>query len=284
LLETERLVLSGEGSDLKGEQEKIMILNHKEAISYLVHNAFRIDISEQTVRTLHYLLADGLVVARSAGHLRDYGFRIGGSVYLPFEDKNNLQLRFDTLLTKASLITDPYEQSFFLLIHLSYLQAFCDVNKRVSRLSCNIPLIKKNLFPLSFNSVDKDNYNCAMIAVYEFQALGPLLDLYLYSYRITSKLYDNTAQAIGFDERRARTRTQRRQLLRNIILKELTGQELLNTIEKESSLLVDEHDRQFFIEAMKEELEYLDSARIAGLGISSEAFEQWRAKRMKESN
>jgi hypothetical protein len=37
---------------------------------------------------------------------------------------------------------DPFEQSFFLLTHIAYLQAFTDVNKRTSRLSANIPKSK----------------------------------------------------------------------------------------------------------------------------------------------
>ncbi|OFZ16403.1 MAG: hypothetical protein A2X86_22055 [Bdellovibrionales bacterium GWA2_49_15] len=44
-----------------------------------------------------------------------------------------------------NLIHDPFEQSFFALAHLSYMQAFEDVNKRTARLVANIPLIKTNL-------------------------------------------------------------------------------------------------------------------------------------------
>ena len=51
---------------------------------------------------------------------------------------------------KAKLIQDPYEQSIFLLVHVSYLQAFADVNKRTARLTANISLIKGNLVPLAY--------------------------------------------------------------------------------------------------------------------------------------
>ncbi|WP_349815958.1 hypothetical protein [Coxiella burnetii] len=44
---------------------------------------------------------------------------------------------------------DPFEQSFFILAPIAYLQAFVDVNKRTSRLSANIPLFRKNLVPLN---------------------------------------------------------------------------------------------------------------------------------------
>jgi Fic family protein len=42
------------------------------------------------------------------------------------------------------------------MVQLPYLQPFDDVNKRVSRLSANIPLVKRNLSPLSFESVPRE--------------------------------------------------------------------------------------------------------------------------------
>jgi Fic family protein len=45
-------------------------------------------------------------------------------------------------MEKLNLIQDPFEQSFFALVQLSYMQAFEDVNKRTVRLIANIPLIK----------------------------------------------------------------------------------------------------------------------------------------------
>jgi len=60
---------------------------------------------------------------------------------------------FDQLIIRAQKIHDPYEQAFFLLVQLPYLQAFDDVNKRTSRLAANIPLIINNLCPISFVDV-----------------------------------------------------------------------------------------------------------------------------------
>lgn len=53
------------------------------------------------------------------------------------------------------------------MVHLPYLQPFEDVNKRVSRLAANIPLIKHNLCPLSFVDVPQQAYISAMLAVHE---------------------------------------------------------------------------------------------------------------------
>ncbi len=90
------------------------------------------------------------------------------------------------------------------------MQAFSDVNKRTARLSANIPLIKNNFVPLSFNDVEREDYTSAMIAIYELQDIRPLLDLYVFSYMRTCALYDSTVKSMGFDEIRVRYRQQRR--------------------------------------------------------------------------
>ncbi|MBW2327942.1 MAG: hypothetical protein JRF45_16035 [Deltaproteobacteria bacterium] len=53
----------------------------------------------------------------------------------------------------------------FVTIHLPYLQPFEDVNKRVSRLAANIPLIHHNLCPLSFVDVPEDLYVNGLLAI-----------------------------------------------------------------------------------------------------------------------
>ena len=46
-----------------------MILNHKEAIRYLVQHASTLTADEETIRTVHYLLADSLVAPGAAGQI-----------------------------------------------------------------------------------------------------------------------------------------------------------------------------------------------------------------------
>lgn len=78
-----------------------------------------------------------------------------------------------------NLIEDPFEQSFFSLVHLSYLQAFEDVNKRTARMVANIPLIKCNLKPLSFTDVNQEDYVMSLLGVYEKNNINILHDLYV---------------------------------------------------------------------------------------------------------
>ena len=76
-----------------------------------------------------------------------------GTVYHPLEVPQLIEECFGKILDTAAAIADPFEQAFFALAHFAYLQGFEDVNKRVSRLAANIPLIRGNLCPLSFVDV-----------------------------------------------------------------------------------------------------------------------------------
>jgi fido (protein-threonine AMPylation protein) len=276
LLDTERLLLHGDTAEGKLDEEKAMILNHKEAIRYLVDNAPKIEVSRNVICTLHFLLSDGLVESTEAGKIRKHGVRIGGSTYIPFEDPKRLEQQLEKIAHKAAQIKDPYEQSIFLLIHVSYLQAFADVNKRTARLAANISLIRGNLVPLAFSDVSVEDYMSAMIAIYELQNVQPLVDLYVYSYLRTCAAYDSTVKAMGFDEVRVRYRQERREVVRNIILQALVGEEIKKFIDAEASYRVPIAASADFKEDILEDLEQIDESRLAGLGITPEQLKEWK--------
>jgi len=276
LLDTERLLLHGDTAEGKLDEEKAMILNHKEAIRYLVDNAPKIEVSRNAVCTLHYLLSDGLLEPTEAGKVRKHGVRIGGSTYIPFEDPKILEQQLEKITAKAADIQDPYEQSVFLLVHISYLQAFADVNKRTARLAANIPLIRRNLVPLAFSDVRVEDYMSAMIAIYELQDVRPLVDLYVYSYLRTCAAYDSTVKAMGFDEVRVRYRQERRAVVREVILQGLNKAMLQHHVEVMANKLIPSSYQKEFTEDVIEDLEQIDESRLAGLGVTSEQLKAWK--------
>lgn len=277
LLDTQKLLLEGKVPKGKLREETLMILNHKEAIRYLVDSAFRLQVNEETIYQLHYLLSQEFLETSYAGKICDHGVRIGGSSYIPSENPRELQIRLSRILKKAALIQDPYEQSFFLLIHLSYLQAFSDVNKRTARLAANIPLIKCHLIPVSFNEIEKDDYNSALIAIYELQKPEPLAELYAFSYLRTCIMYESTMKTVSFDEIKALYRFERRAIMRDIILKRLKGPALDEYIRTQAAQLIPFEDQEPFFEDTLEDLNNLDPIRIAGLGVTKEELNAWRS-------
>lgn len=278
LLDTQRLILEGTGATDKLDEEKIMILNHKEAIAHLVNNAHKLKVDVNEVCTLHYLLADGLIPTQYAGKVRDYGVRIASSTYIPWENPEKLKKQLQATCQKAALIQNPFEQSLFLLAHIAYLQAFIDVNKRTSRLSANIPLIQQNLVPLSFNDINSDDYISAMIAIYELNDINPLIELYAYSYLRTCKLYEASTEALGFDEIRVRYRPQRREIIRYIITHDLSKNEAQAYIQEQSAQQINKNDQANFIEDVEEDINEINAQRIVGLGISVQQLNNWLKK------
>ena len=167
LLETERLVNQGESAGGKNVEETQMILNHKAAIEMLADQADAIGFNRYTICNLHALLSENLLTNPAAcGRVRDCAVGISGTVFHPLEVPQLIEEKFLRILKTAEAIQDPFEQAFFAMVHLPYLQPFEDVNKRVSRLAANIPLVRYNLCPLSFIDVPQNDYVNGLIAVY----------------------------------------------------------------------------------------------------------------------
>ena len=190
ILETERLIRFGEEASGRERREAVMILNHKEAIQYVVDNLDSIAITRPDITNIHALLADGLLADPAmAGRLRRMPVGITHSSYRPLGDQFEIQEEFAILVEKAAAITDPFEQSFFLLVHIPYLQAFDDINKRTSRVASNIPLLKADLAPMSFLTMDDGEYIDGLIGIYELHNVALLRDAYMDAYIASAENY-----------------------------------------------------------------------------------------------
>ena len=190
ILETERLIRFGQEASGKDRKDVVMILNHKEAIEYVVDNLAEITISRSDIFNIHALLADGLLTDPAmAGRLRRMPVGISFSSYQPLDDLFAIKEEFDVLVEKAAAITDPFEQSFFLLVHIPYLQAFEDLNRRTSRVSSNIPLLKSDLAPMSFLTMDDAAYIDGLIGIYELSNVSLLREAYIDCYLASAENY-----------------------------------------------------------------------------------------------
>lgn len=276
LPDTERLLLEGVAADNKLDAEKIMLLNHKEAIRFLVDGINRMAISTDNIRSLHYLLADGLVPPGAAGQIRSDAVRVSSTTYIPMDSQGRLAQQLAQIADKAQAILDPFEQSFFLLVHIAYLQAFIDVNKRTARLACNIPLVRHNLVPLSFNDIDKDDYASAVIVTYEQNDVTPLAELYVSSYLRSCKLYSVTAEALGIDPLRVQYRQARRNLIRDIVQQRLHGAAMEAHIQSETARHIPAQHQTKFMADLRDDLASLAPFSIAGMGISVRELEAWQ--------
>ena len=204
ILETEQLIRFGEEATGKDRKEAVMILNHKEAIQYLVDNLGDIGITRQDICNIHALLSDGLLIDPAmAGRLRRLPAGITHSNYTPLNDEFEIEEEFMIIIEKAAAITDPFEQSFFLIVHIPYLQAFDDVNKRTSRVTSNIPLLKADLAPMSFITMDDGAYIDALIGMYELNNVSLLREVYIDAYLASAENYKTLRAEVGTPEKAA---------------------------------------------------------------------------------
>ncbi|MEE2730113.1 MAG: Fic family protein [Pseudomonadota bacterium] len=189
-LDTRELIEHGTVATGKASLETQMILNHKAAVELLVENIDQIGFDRFTLMNLHGTLAENLLPnPADEGRIRQHAVDIGQSVYRPLSTPQQIDEAMDAMLDKVSRIKDPFEQSFFIMVHLPYLQPFADVNKRTSRLAANIPLIHANLCPMTFLDVPETAYSCAMLGVYEMGRVELLRDLYVWAYERSTREY-----------------------------------------------------------------------------------------------
>ena len=189
-LDTRELIEHGDAAEGKAAIETQMILNHKAAIEMLIDNADIADFNRYTVLNLHSALAENLLPnPADEGRTRRHMVEIAKSVYRPPTVPAQIDEHFDVLLDKAGRISDPFEQSFFAMVHIPYLHPFADVNKRTSRLLANLPLLRANLCPLTFLDVPESAYTRAVLGVYELTRTELLRDLYVWAYERSAQEY-----------------------------------------------------------------------------------------------
>ena len=280
LLDTARLIEVGEEAEGKDQREAQMILNHKDAIEFLVDAAEDIGFNRYTILNLHAALADNLLPnPEAAGRLRHIVVEIGGSVFHPLGVPQLIEECFDLILAKASAIEDPFEQAFFALVQLPYLQPFDDVNKRTSRLAANIPLIKQNLSPLSFEDVSRDLYTEAILGVYELNRTELLRDTFLWAYNRSAARYGAVRQSMGEpDPFRMKHRTALRKVVGVVIREHMDKKQATLHVSAWARGSVDDDERQRFCEIAEKELLGMHEGNFARYGIRPTEFAAWRAR------
>ena len=189
-LDTQNLIERGQAAAGKDRREAQMILNHKAAIELLVEQVEDIGLNTFTFFNLHALLSENLLAdATESGRLRQRIVEVSGTVFHPLGIPQQIDAWFHMILDKATAIDDPFEQAFFIMVHIPYLQPFVDVNKRVSRLGANIPLIRHNLCPLSFIDVPERAYVDGTLGVYELKRFDLLRDVFVWAYERSCQRY-----------------------------------------------------------------------------------------------
>ena len=187
LLETERLLRESKTADGKTKEEAVMLLNHKDALRFVLDNPDYLQhLTISHIEDIHQLLTKELSVDRGIRHRR---VGITGTNYHPLD--NEFQIR-EALRDTCELINgkeNVFEKALLTLVLLSYIQAFSDGNKRTARITSNAILIANGYCPLSFRSVDSIDYKKAMLIFYEQNNLFAFKKIFIEQFEFAVREY-----------------------------------------------------------------------------------------------
>lgn len=187
LLETERLLRESKTAEGKTREEAVMLLNHKDALSFVLDNPdYLKELTVSHIEDIHQLLTKDLSIDKG---LRRHRVGITGTNYHPLD--NEFQIR-EAMREACELINSKsniFEKALLTLVLLSYIQPFSDGNKRTARITSNAILIANDYCPLSFRSVDSIDYKKAMLIFYEQNNLYAFKQIFMEQFEFAVKEY-----------------------------------------------------------------------------------------------
>lgn len=187
LLETERLLRESKTAAGKTREEAVMLLNHKDALSFVLDNPdYLKELTVSHIEDIHQLLTKELSIDKG---LRRHRVGITGTNYHPLD--NEFQIR-EAMRDACELINSKsniFEKALLTLVLLSYIQPFSDGNKRTARITSNAILIANDYCPLSFRSIDSIDYKKAMLIFYEQNNLYAFKQIFMEQFEFAVKEY-----------------------------------------------------------------------------------------------
>lgn len=187
LLETERLFKEKEEAKGKPKEDAIMLLNHKDALDYLLeHKGIAKKLNLSLLEDVHSLLIEGLGVGRN---IRTRTVGITGTAYKPLDNEYQIKEALERMCTIINERENGFEKALLAVVLISYIQPFEDGNKRTARMISNALLIGEGVCPLSYRSVDSIDYKKAMLLFYEQNNLAAFKQIFIEQIEFSVKNY-----------------------------------------------------------------------------------------------
>ena len=187
LLETERLLRESRTADGKTKEEAVMLLNHKDALRFVLDNPDYLQtLSVRHIEDIHRLLTKELSVDKGIRHRR---VGITGTNYHPLDNEFLIREALHDMCDLINGKENIFEKALLALVLLSYIQAFSDGNKRTARITSNAILIANGYCPLSFRSVDSIDYKKAMLIFYEQNNLYAFKRIFIEQFEFAVREY-----------------------------------------------------------------------------------------------
>ena len=187
LLETERLLKEKETAAGKTKDEAVMLLNHKDALDFIIENpGYIAPLTLAGIEDIHSILIKELGVERN---IRKRRVGISGTNYVPIDNEFQIREALENMCSLVNLQTNVFAKALLALVLLSYIQPFTDGNKRTGRIISNAILINHHYCPISFRTIDSVEYKKAMLIFYEQNNISAFKRIFISQFEFAVKTY-----------------------------------------------------------------------------------------------
>ena len=177
LLETETLLKEYKEAKGHSREEALMLLNHKSALKAIIERPeYFSTLSLSRIEDVHGVLVENMNVNPTLRYRR---VRITGTKYQPLDVEAQIREAVEDACALINGKSDPYEKALLALLLIAYIQPFEDGNKRTSRLVANALLLANQCCPLTFRSVDANDYRAALLLFYEQNNISAFKKIFL---------------------------------------------------------------------------------------------------------
>ena len=187
LLETEILLKQKETASGKTKEEAIMLLNHKEAIDFIIEQPdYLIPLTVPKIENIHSLLIKELAIDKN---IRKRRVGITGTNYRPLDNEFQINDAITSMCDLVNKKKSVFEKALLSLVLISYIQPFADGNKRTARIVSNAFLIYYKYCPISFRTVDSVDYKKAMLLFYEQNNISQFKEIFINQFEFAVNTY-----------------------------------------------------------------------------------------------
>lgn len=187
LLETERLLKDKETAAGKTKDEATMLLNHKDALDFIIKNPNYINpLNVSSIEDIHSILVKELDISRN---IRSRRVGISGTNYKPLDNEFQIKEAVESMCALINSKKNVFEKALLSLVLISYIQPFSDGNKRTARIISNAILINNHFCPISFRTIDSIEYKKAMLVFYEQTNISPFKKVFIGQFEFAVNTY-----------------------------------------------------------------------------------------------
>lgn len=187
LLETERLIKERETATGKTKEEASMLLNHKDAIDFIIDNPDYLEpLTISKIEDIHSILTKELNIDKN---IRKRRVGISGTNYKPLDNEFQILEALRETCVLVNNKTNVFERALLILVLISYIQPFADGNKRTARIVSNAILMNNKYCPLSFRTVDSIEYKKAMLLFYEQNNIIKFKEIFIEQFEFAVNTY-----------------------------------------------------------------------------------------------